>query len=112
MRLIDIEPFETQKEATSCKILVNLSGENCAASYVLSTSDISTVDAVPAVHGKWLDRPKNEGWEDEDITVIGMVNGEPWASCYCSECGEWLVASDEYSVKGNYCPNCGAKMEG
>ena len=66
-------------------------------------------DAVK--HGRWLSRPKNEGWEDEEITVIGMVNGEPWASCYCSECGKWLVASDEYNVKGYYCPNCGAKME-
>lgn len=29
----------------------------------------------------------------------------------CSVCGDWLSASDEYLVKGNYCPNCGAKME-
>ena len=69
-------------------------------------------DAVEVVHGRWLDRPKNQGWKDEEIGTVGMVDGEPWSSCYCSECGEWLVASDEYSVKGNFCPNCGADMRG
>ena len=31
-------------------------------------------------------------------------------SVKCSECDEWLTASDEYPCNGNYCPNCGAKM--
>ena len=70
------------------------------------------VDVAPVRHGRWLDRPKNQGLKDEEIGTVGMVDGEPWSSCYCSECGEWLVASDEYPVKGNYCPNCGAKMNG
>ena len=70
------------------------------------------VDGSPVRHGRWLDRPKNQGLKDEEIGTVGMVDGEPWSSCYCSECGEWLVASDEYAVKGNYCPNCGAKMDG
>ena len=69
-------------------------------------------DVAPVRHGRWLDRPKNQGLKDEEIGTVGMVDGEPWSSCYCSECGEWLVASDEYAVKGNYCPNCGAKMYG
>ena len=70
------------------------------------------VDVAPVRHGRWLDRPKNQGLKDEEIGTVGMVDGEPWSSCYCSECGEWLVASDEYAVKGNYCPNCGAKRDG
>ena len=70
------------------------------------------VDVAPVRHGRWLDRPKNQGLKDEEIGTVGMVDGEPWSSCYCSECGEWLVASDEYAVKGNYCPNCGADMRG
>ena len=71
-----------------------------------------SADVAPVRHGRWLDRPKNQGLKDEEIGTVGMVDGEPWSSCYCSECGEWLVASDEYAVKGNYCPNCGAKMDG
>ena len=70
------------------------------------------VDVAPVRHGRWLDRPKNQGLKDEEIGTVGMVDGEPWSSCYCSECGEWLVASDEYPVKGNYCPNCGCRMDG
>ena len=70
------------------------------------------VDVAPVRHGRWLDRPKNQGLKDEEIGTVGMVDGEPLSSCYCSECGEWLVASDEYAVRGNYCPNCGAKMNG
>ena len=73
---------------------------------------IPSADVAPVRHGRWLDRPKNQGLKDEEIGTVGMVDGEPWSSCYCSECGEWLVASDEYAVKGNYCPNCGAKMDG
>ena len=73
---------------------------------------IPAADVAPVRHGRWLDRPKNQGLKDEEIGTVGMVDGEPWSSCYCSECGEWLVASDEYAVKGNYCPNCGSKMDG
>lgn len=29
----------------------------------------------------------------------------------CSECGEWLVGSDEYVCGGRFCPSCGIKME-
>ena len=36
----------------------------------------------------------------------GMTTGSVW----CSECGRWLTASDEYSCFGKFCPNCGAKM--
>lgn len=39
-------------------------------------------------------------------------DGMTTESVKCSECGEWLTASDEYVCKGNYCPNCGARMDG
>ena len=33
-----------------------------------------------------------------------------WA---CSECGEWGLMIDNRGIcKSNYCPNCGAKMDG
>lgn len=54
--------------------------------------------------GKWI--------SDTDDEPVVIKDGFPDKSCYCSECREWLVASDEYAVKGNYCPNCGARMEG
>lgn len=52
---------------------------------------LSTVDAVPVVHGRWI-------FHDDDIM--------PWVSC--SECG---ICTDSTN-KTSYCPNCGAKMDG
>lgn len=58
---------------------------------------LPTIDAVPVKHGAWVD-VMNEEWCTFD-------------ECKCSECG--VV---EYFNKGwkkyNYCPNCGAKMDG
>ena len=57
--------------------------------------------------GKWIDEKGNPvGWEKigDDKYPLG------W--CYCSVCGESLIASDEYPVFGYFCPNCGADMRG
>ena len=50
------------------------------------------VDAVEVVHGRW-----NE--------INQMATGLPW-KYRCNECG----CPQDY--KHNYCPNCGAKMDG
>ena len=52
----------------------------------------STVDAEPVKHGHWIFNPKD---------AIEMMFTLP----KCSECGA------ESSDGGNYCPNCGAKMD-
>ena len=55
-------------------------------------------------------RPKGE-WADMNGNPVPLnEDGETTNSCWCSECGEWLVASDEYPTRGNFCPNCGADM--
>lgn len=50
-------------------------------------------DVVEAVHGRWI---KHEGYTE------------------CSECGHWYDSPEsEYTGdRSNYCPNCGAKMDG
>ena len=61
-------------------------------------------DVVEVRHGRWLSMASDK--------VIAMEDdGCPVDSCRCSECGDWLTSSDEYAVRGRYCPNCGAKME-
>lgn len=53
-------------------------------------------------------------WIDEKGEPVGwhkLFKSCPAAWCKCSECGDWLEASDEYHVKGNFCPNCGAMMK-
>lgn len=61
--------------------------------------DAPTVDAVPVVHGEWS--VIEDDWEDE-------VYYE------CSICKKEFAALDEAPVENlwNYCPNCGAKMDG
>lgn len=68
----------------------------------MSLADVQTVDAVPVVHGRWIDSKGN-------VVAIDTY-GCPVRSCNCSVCGDWLTASDEYACVGNYCPNCGADM--
>lgn len=48
-------------------------------------------DAVPVVHGRWLD--------NEDYM-------------FCSICGIQWNYCDNDTETFNYCPNCGAKMDG
>ena len=55
-----------------------------------------TVDAVEVVHAKWLITHTVDTWMG-----ISKIDG-----FICSECG---VSSKR---GGNYCPNCGAKMDG
>ena len=57
-------------------------------------SEIPAADVAPVVHGRWV----HDGRRIE--------SGIDW--CHCSECGK----SDNFCTRTNYCPNCGAKMDG
>ena len=51
------------------------------------------IEAEPVKHGRWEFKHPN-GWA-------------------CSECGEWGLMIDNRGIcKSDYCPNCGAKMDG
>lgn len=73
--------------------------------------DPSDIEEIPAANvrkakrGEWIS--VNDG-----KSKVTMKRGVPQESCFCSVCGAWLVASDEYDVKGNFCPMCGAEMKG
>ena len=62
-------------------------------------NDQPTIEAVPVVHGEWEEI--TDDWSDETIYR-------------CSVCGEDFVTIDCTPVENlyNFCPNCGAKMEG
>ena len=57
-------------------------------------ADMPVADVVPVVHGQWID---NE------------LNGYKWAFI-CSKCG--YIDGYPFSSRHNFCPNCGAKMDG
>ena len=55
-----------------------------------------TVDAVEVKHGRW-----------ERVEEFEFISGEYVTTGYhCDKCGFY------YKKKSNYCPNCGAKMDG
>lgn len=60
------------------------------------------VDAAPVVHGRW-------------VKMTGMMPPEYHGHYECSEC-QWhmkgLRNSWTREEELNYCPNCGAKMDG
>lgn len=51
-----------------------------------------TADVAPVVHGRWLKNYRS-----------GVTTSEGWVSSCCDMWNE---------RKSNYCPNCGAKMDG
>lgn len=67
-------------------------------------NDINDADVVEVRHGEWKQATEPCGWHDVDCVV-------------CSACGEsWILDGDfDFDVVKdfwNYCPNCGAKMDG
>ena len=60
--------------------------------------EAKTVDAVEVVHGRW---------EFSHTTTV-----EKYEVVKCSNCGHEAFAIAIYVKEGNYCPNCGAKMDG
>ena len=61
-----------------------------------------TVDAVPVVHGRWLNKTEIHDFFGRGKFVAERVD--------CSACDNifWHTSALTY----NYCPNCGAKMDG
>lgn len=56
-------------------------------------------DVAPVVHGRWV----HSRYED---------CAEQFELVKCSQCNHEAYAMAFYVRGGNYCPNCGAKMDG
>lgn len=62
------------------------------------TENLPAVDAVPVVHGMWIEVDEGDGDYTYDCSVCG---------------GKWWLAADTPEANGmKYCPYCGAKMDG
>ena len=66
--------------------------ENLSVSAILTIEEQPTVEAVPVVHGKWID-------------IREFSKDVP--KCKCSICGYIHIGLESDS---NFCPNCGADM--
>lgn len=63
---------------------------------------LPAADVVPVRHGRWIEYPEclrfENAYSDDHIV--------------CSECHEVFSILDNCTEAFNYCPNCGAKMDG
>lgn len=58
--------------------------------------------AAPVAHGRW--DGEGDGYADGELVI------DVW---YCSRCGHCIDdGTDDPAILPNYCPNCGAKMDG
>lgn len=90
---------ETKRELSEWCILLN-------SPHLLSRDDtmflldtIPAADVAPVVHGRWI-HSRYENCCDQFELVK------------CSHCSHEAYAMAFYVRGGNYCPNCGARMEG
>lgn len=78
--------------------------ENLMILIMMTIQEQPTVDAEPVRHGKWIIRDNP---------------GTGWYRITCSECGEDVTSNapcigffPNAKVTWDYCPECGAKMDG
>ncbi len=88
LRLFGEEYEETKELIHNGETQLDSLAEGFTEAYHIIKYVLPTVDAVPVVHGRKI--------EDGDIGCFWL----------CSLCGECLPYG------ANYCPNCGAKMDG
>ena len=68
--------------------------------------NLQAADVAPVVHGRWIKK-----WDLYDKGFY--ISRKEWYTC--SNCGmktNYKDESFEKEVGYNYCPNCGAKMDG
>ena len=75
--------------------LMKLMQDGCSAKNLQSISDMPAADDAEVVHGQWI---------KDDFLSDDVNNAEK-----CSRCGELI---GWFGNLPNYCPNCGARMDG
>lgn len=98
MRTIDADALREKLEHTDTDVCADYGDGFCQFGYShslvnLLLSETPTIDAVPVVHGRWSG--------EEIFPDFPTLNGY----C-CSNCKQ------HQGRRTNYCPNCGAKMDG
>ena len=83
--------------------LMKLMQDGCNAKNLQSISDMPAADVAPVVHGKWISLTEcaNEG------VYCSICKKKVWKSDYA-----WCSKRSTNKLRSNYCPNCGAKMDG
>ena len=99
-RLIDVDAFKIEfcEKCNNVSCDAPLTNTDCFTMYMLDNTP--TIEAEPVRHGRWV-----------PLSYDGYADGYPvYDEWECSECH--FACEGEGEPPLNYCPNCGAKMEG
>ena len=104
-RLVNAEAIARKLKnahCAECNVVRKIQCSACWVEDVLELLEGDAVDAVEVVHGRWI--------HDQVEGSNPFVDSPPiWFDVMqCSVCEEYI----EGSHGSNYCPNCGAKMDG
>ena len=103
-RLIDANALQRKLVELGAEPDYQHSGEDWGVGVCMAegiVDEMPTVDAVEVVHGHW-------------VSLTDCAN----AGVYCSVCNKKVYKEDyawcnrKNKLRSNYCPNCGAKMDG
>lgn len=89
---------------------VNCNDPNTSLTELINRiSSIPTADVVEVKHSKWV----VTAYDNQDnILVVDYIKHQH-SMPYCLNCkGDALLDGGEEYVTSDYCPNCGAKMDG
>lgn len=106
MRLIDADAlieFIDSKFVVSWKHDYDGGFKDACIAVLNAIEDAPTIDAVEVVHGEWIgyNADKGSDWLRFDGEPIFLV---------CNKCHGMVM--NNASLHWNFCPNCGAKMDG
>lgn len=96
MRLIDVDDLGVGRCSKDVLPAAYCAGWNGLLGLI---EKAPTVDAVPVVHGRW-----------DDSGRYTFPSGS--TAVRCTNCGCALTESEYHLNNWNYCPVCGAKMDG
>ena len=88
-----------EREAALHAILGEPTESHYPSWYAERIKALPAADVVPVVHGRW-----------DDSGRYTFPSGN--AAVRCTNCGCALTESEYYLNNWNYCPVCGAKMDG
>lgn len=103
MRLIDADALLDCIPYCDANCASKISKVGAIADMVMLISEAPTIEAEPVVHGRWK-RYTDEKFMGYDSR--GRIKYRKYYSYECTCCGENRLS------RPNYCPNCGAKMDG
>ena len=87
--------MEIDLDATPEEIELIMKGMQIVFNHI---KQLSVIETHRLMHGKWIRH------------VLKNVN-VPWGYD-CSVCNKWYIINHDASIEYNFCPNCGAKMDG